>query len=154
MEPEIKNPFEQGPYIQVAGFCDQVLEDKTGALSLIRIIDTLTHTEARPDAPAEMPPVTYRLKLVLMLKSGRARGRHEIKVVPELPSAETQPPLVMTVHLEGDERGQNVVADMNFTFTMEGLHWFKVFFDNALLTCMPFKVRYTRLQTTTLPLAR
>lgn len=143
--------FEQGPYIQVAAICDQVIEDKTGALSLIRIIDTLTHTEARPDAPAEMPAVPYRLKLVLMLKSGRAKGRHEIKIVPELPSAETKPPLVLPVHLEGEERGQNILGDMSFTFTTEGVYWFKVYFDDALLTCIPFRVKYMRLQTGALP---
>jgi hypothetical protein len=60
-------------------------------LSLIRLIDTLTHTEARPDAPEEMPPMTYTLKLVIMLKPGAARGRHELRIVPELPSGENLP---------------------------------------------------------------
>ncbi|MEK7848743.1 MAG: hypothetical protein AAB270_07450, partial [Chloroflexota bacterium] len=102
----------------------------------------------------EMPPVTYRTKLVLMLKSGRAKGRHEIKVVPEQPSAETKPPLVLTAHLEGDEKGQNIVGDMVFTFTMEGVHWFKVFFDDELLTSIPFRVKYMRLLTAALPPVR
>lgn len=46
--------FEEGPYIQMAAFCQQVIEDKTGVLSLIHVIDTLTHTAAGPDAPDEM----------------------------------------------------------------------------------------------------
>jgi len=49
----------------------------------------LAVNEARPDAPEDMPQFTYTLKLVIMLKSGAARGRHELKVVPELPSGET-----------------------------------------------------------------
>lgn len=143
--------FEQGPYIQMAGLCEQVIEDKTGALSLIRIIDTITHTEARPDAPIEMPPVTYPMKMVIMLKSGRARGRHEIKIVPELPSGENKAPLIRSIHMEGEERGFNSIINMMFTFTMEGLHWFNVYLDDSLLTRIPLRVKYNRVVTQKTP---
>ena len=139
--------FEQGPYIQMAGLCDLVLEEKTGVLSLIRIIDTITHTEARPDAPAEMPPVTYPMKMVIMLKSGRARGRHELKIIPELPSGEVKSPLSRTVHMEGEERGVNTIINMVFTFTTEGLYWFNVYFDDSLLTRIPLRIKYNRIVT-------
>jgi hypothetical protein len=139
--------FEQGPYIQMAGLCEQVIEDKTGALSLIRIIDTITHTEARPDAPTEMPPVTYPMKMVIMLKSGPARGRYDLKIVPQLPSGETKSPLVRTIHMEGEERGVNNIMNMLFTFTIEGLHWFNVYLDDALLTRIPLRIKYNRITT-------
>ena len=139
--------FEQGPYIQMAGLCDQVIEDKTGALSLIRIIDTITHTEARPDAPAEMPPVTYPMKMVIMLKSGRSRGRHELRIVPELPSGEGKPPLVRSVQMEGEERGFNNIVNMMFTFTVEGLYWFNIYLDDSLLTKIPLRIKYNRVVT-------
>jgi hypothetical protein len=139
--------FEQGPYIQMAGLCDQVIEDKTGALSLIRVIDTITHTEARPDAPVEMPHVTYPLKMVIMLKSGRARGQHELKIVPEMPSGETKPPLTRSIQLEGEEQGINHIVNMIFTFTIEGLYWFNVYFDDSPLTRIPLRVKYNRVVT-------
>lgn len=139
--------FEQGPYIQMAGLCEQVIEDKTGALSLIRIIDTITHTEARPDAPTEMPPVTYPMKMVIMLKSGPARGRYDLKIIPQLPSGETKSPLVRTIHMEGEERGVNNIINMLFTFTIEGLHWFNVYLDDALLTRIPLRIKYNRITT-------
>jgi len=139
--------FEQGPYIQMAGLCEQVIEDKTGALSLIRIIDTITHTVASPDAPAEMPPVTYPMKMVIMLKSGRARGRHELKVIPELPSGEAKSPLVRSIHMEGEERGFNNITNMVFTFTVEGLYWFNVYLDDSLLTRIPLRIKYNRIVT-------
>jgi len=143
--------FETGPYIQVAAFCDQVLEDKTNVLSLIRVIDTLTHTESRPDAPEEMPPVTHPLKLVIMLKSGAARGRHELRIVPELPSGETLPPFTTSVHLAGEERGANIIANMPFTFKMEGLYWFHVYLNDVLFTKLPFRMLYRRLMTAQAP---
>lgn len=137
--------FETGPYIQAATLCENVIEDKMGVLSLIRLIDTLTHTAAGPEPPAEMPPIPWRMKLVLMLKAGSARGRHEVKVVPEQPSGELLQPIVLTVHMEGEERGQNLIADVAFTFTMEGLYWFNVYFDDTLFTKMPFRVKYVRV---------
>ena len=139
--------FEQGPYIQIAGMCEQVIEDKTGALSLIRIIDTITHTVVLPDAPAEMPNVTYPMKMVVTLKSGRARGRHELKIIPELPSGETKHQLIRSIQLEGEERGCNNIINMLFTFTMEGLYWFSVYFDDSLLTRIPLRVTYNRIVT-------
>jgi len=138
---------EQGPYIQMAGLCEQVIEDKTGALSLIRVIDTITHTEARPDAPVEMPPVTYPMRMVIMLKSGRARGRHELKITAELPSGEVKPPLIRSIQMEGEERGFNNIINMLFTFTMEGLYWFNVYFDDSLLTRIPLRIKYNRVVT-------
>jgi len=143
--------FEQGPYIQMAGLCEQVIEDKTGALSLIRIIDTITHTEARPDAPAEMPQVTYPMKMVIMLKSGRAHGPYELKIIPELPSGETKRPYIHSIQLESEERGVNYIINMLFTFTMEGLYWFDVYFDDCPLTRVPLRIKYNRIVTRQTP---
>ncbi len=144
--------FEQGPYVQVAALCEHVIEDKAGVLSLIRIIDTVIHTEARPDAPAEMPPVTYPMKMVIMLKSGRARGRHELKIVPEMPSGELKQSLVQSVQMEGEERGVNHIVNMVFTFTMEGLYWFNIYLDDSLLTRIPLRTKYNRVVTPVPPL--
>ena len=143
--------FEQGPYIQMAGLCEQVIEDKTGALSLIRVVDTITHTEARPDAPVEIPPVTYPMKMVIMLKSGRAHGQHELKIVPQLPSGETKKPLIRSIQMEGEERGANNIVNMLFTFTMEGLYLFNVYLDDSLLTRIPLRIRYNRIVTQETP---
>lgn len=144
-------PFETGPYIQAASFCDQVIEDKTGVLSLIRVIDTLTHTEARPDAPEEMPPVIHHMKLVIMLKPGSAKGRQELRIVPESPSGETKEPIMMSVQMAGEERGANIIADVVFTFTMEGLYWFNVYLNDVLFTKIPFRMQYKRLITGVTP---
>ncbi len=95
----------EGPYVQVACFCDQVIEDKSGTFSLIRVIDVITHSLAGPNPPAKLPTFQANLKLVLMFKSGRAQGRSLLKVVPELPTGETQDPLLFTIHFEGEEKG-------------------------------------------------
>ena len=134
-----------GPFIQVACFCEQVIEDKTGVLSLIRIIDTLTHGAAGPTPPDEMPPFVYPLKFVLMMKSGAARGRHNVRIQPELPNGSTQDSINITAHFEGEEKGHNIVANLSFNFTLEGLYWFNVFLDDTKLTAIPFRVKYDRV---------
>ena len=137
--------FEDGPFVQAACFCDMVIQDKAETLSLIRIIDTLTRTEGGPNPPEEMPPVLHTMKLVLMLKSGKARGRYNLRIVPELPSGETKDPIIVSVHFEGEEKGQNVVSDLRFPFTQEGLYWFHVYLDEDKLTAIPFRVKYSRI---------
>jgi hypothetical protein len=147
IERRTKMAFETGPYIQAACFCNMVLEDKTGVLSLIRVIDTLTHTAQGPNPPDDMPPIHFEGKLVLMIKSGQAVGRHDLKIVPELPSGELHDPISMSVHFDGEEKGQNIVSNLKFVFAHEGLYWFNVYLDEAKLTAIPFRIRYNRVTT-------
>jgi len=137
-------PLEGGPYLQIACFCEKVIEDKRGVLSIIGIIDTMTAETASPEAPGEMPPVTRQLHLVLALKSGTARGRYQIKITPELPSGLCLDPVILTAHMEGAERGTNIIANMPFTFNLEGLYWFIIHLNDAVLTKIPFRVKYSR----------
>lgn len=137
--------FETGPYLKLACFCTQVLREADGVATLVRIIDRLTHTEAKPDAPAEMPPVTYEMKLIIMLIPGKAIGRHELKIERELPSGIKDKPIAVTVQMEGGNRGANVIMDIKLKFPLEGLYWFDVYLNDALLTRMPFQVLYQRI---------
>ena len=88
MPVEVRNPFERGPFVQLALFCERVLREADGVMSIIRIVDRVTHTERGPDAPEEMPEVHFPLFLVVSLKAGTARGPHEIRITPEQPSGE------------------------------------------------------------------
>jgi len=137
-------PSEGGPYLQIACFCEKVIEDKRGVLSIIGIIDTLTAEATGPEAPEEMPPVTRQLHLVVALKSGTARGRYQIKIMPELPSGLCLDPVILTAHMEGAERGTNIIANMPFTFNLEGLYWFIIHLNDVVLTKIPFRVKYSR----------
>lgn len=138
---------ETGPFVQTACLCDMVIRDDSGSLSLIRIVDAITHTQAGPTPPKSLPPFQHLLKLVIMLKSGTAIGRHELKIIPELPTAELKDAMTFTVHLEGEDKGHNVIVNLGFQFEHEGLHWFKVYFDDEILTSIPVRVVYNRVIT-------
>ncbi len=137
--------YGEGPYVQAACFCETVIEDKYGVLSLIRVIDTLTHTQAVEAPPNDMPAFQHVFNMVLMLKSGEAKGRHNIRVVPELPNGSTETAIDVTAYFEGEEKGQNIVAQVNFTFKVEGLHWFNVYLNDVKLTAIPLRVKYNRI---------
>ncbi len=140
--------FEEGPFVQVACFCENVIEDRQGVLSLIKIIDTINHTASGSETPETMPPFVYPFWTVIMLKSGRARGRYNIKIKPEFPDGSSQNPIERSIHFDGEEKGSNLVIRMAFSFTMEGLYWFYVYLDDTKLTSMPLRVRYNRITST------
>lgn len=147
MVGEIRNPFERGPYIQTAVFCERVLREADGVLSLIRVVDIITHAERRPDAPEQMPEVHYPLDLLISLKSGTARGRHEITIIPEQPSGETLQPITISVNMEGENKGANIHSRIDIPYRFEGLYWFNVLFDRQTITRIPLEVRYSRMLT-------
>lgn len=139
--------FERGPYLQVAAFCEQVIEDKAGVLSLIRVVDRMIVTAHGPNAPEQMPPTTLNWMLVLSFKSGEARGSHPVRIVPELPSGGTLAPVTLSIHLEGANRGAQIISRFNLPLEMPGVYWFKVFVDEELATQIPVEVIYSRIVT-------
>jgi hypothetical protein len=143
-------PDWRGPYVGAATFCEKVLHDNDGVLSAIRLVDRLTVSAQGFDLPAEMPPTATNLYLLVMLKSAEARGSYTLKIRPEAPSGEQLASVETAVHLEGDDRGINLVTDMRgFVVNQAGLWWFDVIFgDNeTLLSRVPLRVIYqpTRL---------
>ena len=141
-------PFEGGPYVQVATFCERVLEEKDGVLSLIRVVDRITNTATSPGTPQTMQPFQHQLILVLALKTGQAQGGHNLRIVRELPSGirEESKAASFRIHFEGGpDRGQNLVLQMQIAFEQEGLYWFDVFLEEQLLTRLPLRVVYARI---------
>ncbi len=136
--------FETGPFLKAAVFCDTVIEGKDSVLSLIRVVDRLTTTAVGVGAPKDMPPVGQRLAAVLMLTSGKARGRNELKLTMESPNGDRKVVWEGTVHFEGEDRGHNFVLNLQPTFSLEGLYWFDLTVEDVLMTRMAYRVIYTR----------
>jgi hypothetical protein len=142
--------FETGPYVKVALFCEKILREVDGVMSIIRVIDRVTITAQGQNAPATMPKTPYTLTAVISLVPGASRGRHELKIVKEDPSGlDTGPDFSTSVNMEGEDRAVNIVANMHFMLELEGLYLFKVSLDGMLITKMPFRVIYARISTST-----
>jgi len=137
---------ETGPYLKAALLCQDVIEDKQGVLSLIRVVDRFQQLAVGPGAPAEMPPMNIAVYAVLMFVAGEARGSHEVNLTLRRPSGLANELASSTILLEGEDRGANIIAQMQLQLTDQGLHWIEVRLDqNVLLTRMPLRVVFGRL---------
>ena len=135
-----------GPYLQMAFFCEKILREADGVVSFIRQIDRLTTTASGPSAPDQMPPTNFSAYLAIVLKSGGARGSHEIKLFRERPSGvrDNDPVFALRALFEGEERGQGIYGPVTMVFEEEGLYWYDLYVDDTLITRMPFRVIYQR----------
>lgn len=117
----------QGPFIQLAAICEQVIEGKDGTLSLIRVIDMWTSVAVGHDAPASLPPFDLFARFVLGLKAGAARGRFTYRLEMSAPSG-------LRIHLHSFDatfrgnpgEGVNIVSELRLPIAEEGLYWLDV----------------------------
>jgi hypothetical protein len=134
-----------GPFVSVANFCENVIEGKDGVLSLIRLIDRQMIVTQGPNAPEDMPKQQFRNYLVISLKAGAARGRHDLKLYREDPSGLRNLMQTFPVLFESEDRGQNVVLQLNMEVEDEGLYWFDIEINDQLLSRVPFRFIYQRV---------
>ncbi len=133
----------EGPFLQAALICERVLVEQDGVLSIIRIVDRLIR-HAPADGPDELEAFSQELQIVLLMKSGAARGRFELTIGVEKPSGEQGETISVPVHFEGEDRGVQVTMPVSFEADQEGLYWFDIGFEGERLTRMPLRVVYQR----------
>jgi len=134
-----------GPYVSLAAVCEKVLQERDGVLTLVRVVDRVMLMPTAQDAPAELPEGgKVGATLVLALKSGDARGRHPVVITSEAPTGVTSPPQRVDVTFEGEERGVNLILNVQLE-AIEGLHWFVVSVNDQELTRIPLRIMYQRI---------
>ncbi|MCP4608964.1 MAG: hypothetical protein GY845_09655 [Planctomycetes bacterium] len=143
--------FEGGPYVNLATFCEQLIEDKSGVLSLIRVVDRMHINAQGPNAPEQMPPAQMNWFLILNFRAGTARGSHIVKIQPELPSGLKLDPISMSAHFEGGNRGVNIISRLDMKLEEPGVYWFWIFLEDQMVTKIPLEVIYSRVVTPTPP---
>jgi hypothetical protein len=84
-----------------------------------------------------MPISLYAL---ISFKSGSAKGRHTVKWITETPSGIRLPEQLLPVLFEGDDRGVNLVLNINMVVDQEGVYWFEVILEDQLLTRIPLRI--------------
>lgn len=131
--------------MQVAAVCEKVLQERDGVLSLIRVIDRLNVLAVGQASPEQLVG-RLRPTLAVCLRSGDARGRHPVAIAVERPDGTSPDPQVFEVLFEGDDRGVNLIVNMDLD-AVEGLYWFTVSVNGRELTKVPFRVIYQRMPT-------
>lgn len=132
-----------GPYVGIAVFCEKVLKEPDGVMSLIRIVDRVTFAVA-----AGATPQAYALFAVIMLKSGDLRGTHPLALRSIGPSGQQLGTFEAPALFEGEDRGVAVVVQFPFQPAEEGLHWFEIVVDGQQFTRIPLRAIYQRISVT------
>jgi hypothetical protein len=133
-----------GPFVSVACVCQMPMQEVTGQLSIIRIMDRVGIVGTTPQM---QPQPLQNLVLVVILRSGILRENHKVKIVPVGPGEKKLPANEMSVLFEGDDRGPALILPVSLVATEEGLYWFDVYLEEQLLTRIPLRVIYQRLQS-------
>lgn len=132
-----------GPHIIAALICENVLTERDGVNSCIRIIDKVTIVAEGPQAPATMPLRILPIKIFLCLKNGKAQGNVTLEIRFIKPLGGSPKPDRRTLHFEGGEdKGQNLIINANVEVDEPGLYWFEFYLNNQLTTRTPFSVIY------------
>jgi hypothetical protein len=136
--------FDTGPYVTLAVFCDQAIEDKDGVLTIIRIVDQVTLTASGDGAPDDLPPgAAINTTLVIGLKAGQARGRQTVQVAFRHPDGTLHPGPDIPVHFSGGEhQGTNVILKAGVALSDAGIYWAEVSVNKRLVTRTPLEIRY------------
>ena len=137
--------FSQGPFLSAAFLCETVLQERDGRNSPIRILDRITRTVVDPEPPEIMAPFKYQMSLYVGFKSGSARGPMMLEVRMQKPSGDSPSPFTQELNFEGDdERGVNIVGNLNIEFETPGLYWFDVQLGGQRVTRIPLRIIYSR----------
>ena len=141
-----------GPFVQAALFADMILEDKTGTLSVIRIIDRINHVAGGPNPPEDLQPFGQQLNALISLKPGRSMGRQNFTLTMEKPDAQQEPVAQGSFNFSGGpNQGASLQLVLHVTLDQEGVYYFDFAVDNHILTRMPLEVIYHRVVSTGQP---
>ncbi len=124
------------PYLGAALLCENVIEEKNGALTLVRITDRLEYE--MEGVPQGSSPVIV-IRGLIAIRSGPVQGEFSLEIRPLRPNGQPKgPPLkIPPVKLLGGDHGANIILNMQLMIEEEGLHWFDVYFEDELLTRIP-----------------
>jgi hypothetical protein len=132
-----------GPYVQVAAICMTPLVEQKGQLSVIRIQDRI---QLAGITDQMQPQPLNSLWLVLALRAGAMEGKCTINVSPVTPSGKRPQGPSFPMLFEGPERLAFLATPMMFVAEEEGLYWFEITLEGTLISKVPLRVMYQKLQ--------
>src|SRR2546427_10117563 len=101
-----KEDQDSGPYLDAALVCEQVIREKDGAFSAIRLVNRLTIHDV---APASGTTLVSPLMLLVSFKAGEFNGSQELSLYVEDPSRSRHDLYQRTtLTFQGGDTGQTV----------------------------------------------
>lgn len=139
-----------GPFVAAAVFCENIVEDSSGMLSAIRILDTINvAVPPHIDPPTKKNQLPLSLNLLLSFRSGDSPRRQRLKVTIESPEGKRKDvgasrPVEYT---KEPHAVTNVKVKVNLGVHSSGVFWFDVFLDGKLMTRVPLNVVISQIGT-------
>lgn len=137
-----------GPFLAAALLCQNIIDDSSGMLSAIHILDKIRITlppGTPEDAPSKKQPIPLGLNILLMFKSGSSPGKYELRIVAEYPdgkrSVAAKQPLNLSSEASG---GGNVKTALTLPVFSSGLFWLDVALNRKLMTRIPLDIQIQR----------
>ncbi len=128
----------EGPYLVTAVFCDNTIEDKTGVLSIIRIIDRVEII-----TPSVQPPnfkVLLKTSLVVSFRSGDAKGNYDVILTIQPPDKDEQPLGKLPLLFQEPAQTANLMVNLNLGIQRSGVYWFSVYLGERFITRTPLTI--------------
>jgi hypothetical protein len=129
-------------------------------LSFIRVIDRFT-VNLPPKLPpgVQLPagvvtqPLMIQFFLVVALKAGTiGSGKYHLRIKLYKPDGSLQQDNASDVFFQGSEdNGATSINQMIVAAPIEGLYWFDIYFEEALLTRIPLRVLHQQMMQVQLP---
>lgn len=141
--PERDRDRAPRPYVQVAAICQAVLQEATGVFSVIRITDRQPIMGLTDQM---QPQPLFQLWMIVILKAGEMDGKYTLRVIPETPSGKRLQAFELPVLFERDERGVFLATPLQVIAEEEGLYWFNVMIEQDILTRIPLRIMYQKIQ--------
>lgn len=139
-----------GPYLQVAALCERVIQEPDNAITVIRIVDTLTFTIPETRSAAAMEGGAYQVLAVVIFKDGSFKGKQILTIRGLSPDGKVfVNDILAPIPFKGKgETGSVGKIQMNIVFRMEGLHWFHVLLDGKRITRIPLRIVFKKTPST------
>lgn len=126
-----------GPFVQIATFCRDVVEQADGGVTLIGVLDAVDLE--RDD---EGQHVASMLAFI-SVRAGAMEGKHRIRIQPDRPGLRF-PEGELTAFFDGGYSGLEAQVEVVFEAVEQGPYWFDVLLDDeTLLTKIPLQIRFS-----------
>ena len=135
--------FDTGPFVAAATFCERVLDEKDGSLSIIRMVNQLEIHAEGPEVPDDLPEGVITPTLFVAMRAGEARGSHTFQVTIESPDGSHKDSPESSVTFPGGPEGTvNLIIPMKIPVVSAGLYWVDIKLNKRLMTRVPLRVVY------------
>jgi hypothetical protein len=129
------------PLVQAACICENVLLDKDGVASLIRIIDQIS-VEIPEGIPKAMRlQAGFPIQIFVRIGSGDLIENGTLSIHGVRPDGTRHGKIEAKVELKGAQHGTQVRSGFTVVDPQRGIYWFEVYWNNDLLTKMPLEVK-------------